>query len=179
VCINPLPSDRLRCCDRYIRCQRSLAVKLLTMYGSPSPCVEWAGLRLRMYRYQTAAARCVRWHLANWCTRGANWLNETSMTATARARVLDCGLLLACAALLRLTPSLCLQVHYSCMLGVGHRELHRCLRICVKEFNMERTASKLCASLWAIIMSSHNRASRDCGSYNQKSGQSDQNCRTR
>jgi len=33
--------------------------------------------------------------------------------------VLDCGLLLACAALLRLTPSLCLQVHYSCMLGVG------------------------------------------------------------
>jgi len=28
--INPLPSDRLRCCDRYIRCQRSLAVKPLT-----------------------------------------------------------------------------------------------------------------------------------------------------
>jgi len=27
--INPLPSDRLRCCDRYIRCQRSLAVKPL------------------------------------------------------------------------------------------------------------------------------------------------------
>jgi len=34
--INPLPSDRLRCCDRYIRCQRSLAVKSLTMSGSPS-----------------------------------------------------------------------------------------------------------------------------------------------
>jgi len=34
--INPLPSDRLRCCDRYIRCQRSLAVKPLTMSGSPS-----------------------------------------------------------------------------------------------------------------------------------------------
>ena len=33
---NPLPSDRLRCCDRYIRCQRSLAVKPLTMSGSPS-----------------------------------------------------------------------------------------------------------------------------------------------
>jgi len=29
------------------------------------------------------------------------------------------------------------------------------------EFNMERAASKLCASLWAIIMSSHNRAKRD------------------
>jgi len=30
VCaFNPLPSDRLRCCDRYIRCQRSLAVKPL------------------------------------------------------------------------------------------------------------------------------------------------------
>jgi len=27
--INPLPSDRLRCCDRYIRSQRSLAVKPL------------------------------------------------------------------------------------------------------------------------------------------------------
>ena len=76
------------------------------------------------------------------------------MTATARGRVLDCGLLLACAALLRLTSSLCLQVHYSCMLGVGRRELRRCLCICVKEFNMERVASKLCASLWAIIMSS-------------------------
>jgi len=34
--INPLPSDRLRFCDRYIRCQRSLAVKPLTMSGSPS-----------------------------------------------------------------------------------------------------------------------------------------------
>jgi len=34
--INPLPSDRLRCCDPYIRCQRSLAVKPLTMSGSPS-----------------------------------------------------------------------------------------------------------------------------------------------
>jgi len=34
--INSLPSDRLRCCDRYIRCQRSLAVKPLTMSGSPS-----------------------------------------------------------------------------------------------------------------------------------------------
>jgi len=62
VCINPLPSEsRLPCCDRYIRCQRSLAVKPLTMSGSPSPCVEWAGLRLRMYRY--AAARCVRWQI--------------------------------------------------------------------------------------------------------------------
>ena len=34
--INPLPSDRLRCCDQYIRRQRSLAVKPLTMSGSPS-----------------------------------------------------------------------------------------------------------------------------------------------
>jgi len=62
VCINPLPSEsRLHCCDRCIRCQRSLAVKPLTVSGSPSPCVEWAGLRLRMYRY--AAARCVRWQI--------------------------------------------------------------------------------------------------------------------
>jgi len=40
----------------------------------------------------------------------------------------------------RLTPSLCLQVPYSCKLGVGRRELRRCLCICVKEFNMERSA---------------------------------------
>jgi len=29
---------------------------------------------------------------------------------------------------------------------------------------VQGAASKLCASLWAIIMSSHNRASRDCRS---------------
>ena len=28
--INPLPSDRLCCCDRYIRCHRLLAVKPLS-----------------------------------------------------------------------------------------------------------------------------------------------------
>ena len=28
--INPLPSDRLRCCDRHIRCHRLLAVKPLS-----------------------------------------------------------------------------------------------------------------------------------------------------
>jgi len=54
-------------------------------------------------RYRTAAAGRARWQLANWCTRGANWLSDTSLTATARG-VLDCGLWLACAALLRLTP---------------------------------------------------------------------------
>ena len=37
--INPLPSDRLRCCDRYIRCHQLLAVKRL----SPR---EHAGRRL-------------------------------------------------------------------------------------------------------------------------------------
>jgi len=40
--------------------------------------------------------------------------------------------------LLWLTPSLCLQVHYSCKLGVESRELRRCL--CIKEFNVERSA---------------------------------------
>jgi len=32
--INPLPSDRLRCCDRYIRCHRLLAVKPLEVQGN-------------------------------------------------------------------------------------------------------------------------------------------------
>ena len=85
MCINPLPSDRLRCCDRYIRCQRSLAVKPLTMPGSPSPCVEWAGLRLPMYRYQTAAAPCVRWQLANWCRSAET--TAVCRAATAALRV--------------------------------------------------------------------------------------------
>ena len=57
--INPLPSDRLRCCDRYIRCQRSLAVKSLTMSGSPSH--RGSVRRVSRYqfthvRYRTAAA---------------------------------------------------------------------------------------------------------------------------
>ena len=81
------------------------------------------------------------------------------MTATARGRVLDCGLLLACAALLRLTSSLCLQVHYSCMLGVGRRELRRCLCICVKEFNMERV------EIVRITLGNYHVEQRDCGSY--------------
>ena len=42
--------------------------------------------------------------------------------------------------LLWLTSFLCLQVHYSCRLGVGRRELRRCLCICVREFNMEQSA---------------------------------------
>jgi len=88
--INPLPSDRLRCCDRYIRCQRSLAVKPLTMSWSPTlrltgeVCVESAGLRLPMYRYQTAAARCARWQLSNWCRRAETTAARRAATAAAR-----------------------------------------------------------------------------------------------
>jgi len=56
------------------------------MSGSPSPCVEWAGLRLPMYRYQTAAARCVRWQLANRCRRA-----ETTAARRA-AMIVACSL---------------------------------------------------------------------------------------
>ena len=93
--INPLPSDRLRCCDRYIRCQRSLAVKPLytrstrdadrpshrppltavwNTAGQPASAVPLAMSRYQFthVRYRTAAAGRARW--------------------------------LACAALLRLTP---------------------------------------------------------------------------
>jgi len=92
--INPLlSSDRLRCCDRYTRCQRSLAVKplnsRLAMSGSPSH--RQSVRRVSRYQfthvwYRTAAAWHVQWQLANWCRwrRGANWLSETSLTATAR-----------------------------------------------------------------------------------------------
>jgi len=50
------PVTRLRCCDRYIQCQWSLAVKLWNsrpaMSGSHltgEVCVEWAGISLPMY----------------------------------------------------------------------------------------------------------------------------------
>jgi len=47
-------------------------------------CVEWAGLRLPMYRYQTAAARCARWQLANWCRRAETTAAPRAATAAAR-----------------------------------------------------------------------------------------------
>jgi len=88
--INPLPSDRLRCCDRYIRCQRSLAVKPLNSWPaiSGSPSRRGSVRRVSRYqfthvRYRTAAAGRARWQLASWCMRGANWLSETSLTAAA------------------------------------------------------------------------------------------------
>ena len=89
--INPLPSDRLRCCDQYIHCQQSLAVKPLNsrpaMSGSPSH--RGSVRRMSTYQfthvqYQTAAAGRAWWQLANWRMRGANWLSESSLTATAR-----------------------------------------------------------------------------------------------
>jgi len=56
------------------------------MSGSPSH----RGSVRRVSRYQfthvwyrTAAAGRAWWQLANWCMRGANWLSETSLTATA------------------------------------------------------------------------------------------------
>jgi len=89
--INPLPSDRLRCCDLYFRCQRSLAVKPLNsrpaMSGSPShkgSVRRVSRYRFTHVRYRTAVIWSARWQLANWCMRGANWLSETSLTATAR-----------------------------------------------------------------------------------------------
>ena len=36
--INPLPSDRLHCCDWYIRCQRLLAVKPLNSRSAMGEC---------------------------------------------------------------------------------------------------------------------------------------------
>jgi len=48
VCaFNPLPSDRLRCCDRYIRCQQSLAVK-------PLQCAYIEQVGLSVYPSPTA-----------------------------------------------------------------------------------------------------------------------------
>jgi len=83
--INPLPSDRLRCCNRYIWCQQSLAVKplnnrpaigdavrpshrppLMAVWntaGQPASAVALAMSRYQFthVRYQTAAAGRVRW----------------------------------------------------------------------------------------------------------------------
>jgi len=58
--INPLPSDRLRCYDRYIRCQRSLAVKLLN--GRPAmQTVRPIGRRWRRCEIQPAS-QPAQWH---------------------------------------------------------------------------------------------------------------------
>jgi len=88
--INPLPSDRVRCCDWYIRCQWSLAVRLLfnslpVMSGCPShrgSVRRVSRYQLTHVRYRTVAAGRAQWQLANWCMRGANWLSTTSLTAT-------------------------------------------------------------------------------------------------
>ena len=45
VSINPLPSDRLCCCDRYIRCQRSLAVKPLNSRPAMYIALQLLGMR--------------------------------------------------------------------------------------------------------------------------------------
>jgi len=100
--INPLPSDRLRCCDPYIRCQRSLAVKPLTMSGSPSH----RGSVRRVSRSQVThvpisncSCWCARWQLANWCRLAETTAARRAAKGRARrlglsqrpARV-DCGL---------------------------------------------------------------------------------------
>ena len=69
--INPLPSDRLRCCDRYIRCQRSLVVKPLTTRDGPE---GRAGVGL--------------WTLTRMCS-----ITQTDATSHNRAKR-DCDLLL-------------------------------------------------------------------------------------
>jgi len=43
--INHLPRDRLRCCGRYIRCQRSLAVKPLNSRPAMYIALQLLGVR--------------------------------------------------------------------------------------------------------------------------------------
>ena len=86
--INPLPSDRLRCCDRCIRCQRSLAVKPLN-----SRPAMYIALQL------LACAMTVSKLMYAWCQ-----LTQWDFPDCNGPGVLECGLWLACAALLRLTP---------------------------------------------------------------------------
>jgi len=69
-----------------------LAVKLLfnslpVMSGCPShrgSVRRVSRYHLTHVRYRTVAAGRVRWQLANWCMRGANWLSTTSLTAVVR-----------------------------------------------------------------------------------------------
>ena len=89
--INPLPSDRLRCCDRYIRCHRLLAVKPLEVQGNtrgggweraellaayrqsvidPCPgCSPWSRV--------TVAARTGQWSLVDILFSKSNNYNNT------------------------------------------------------------------------------------------------------
>ena len=58
---NPLPSDRLRCCDRYIRCRRSLAVKPLNSQPaiSGSPCHRRSVRTMSRYQFTHVRYRTV------------------------------------------------------------------------------------------------------------------------
>jgi len=58
--INPLPSVRLRCCDRYIRCQRLLAVKPLNSRPAKQ-AVRPIGRHWRQCEIQPAS-QPAQWH---------------------------------------------------------------------------------------------------------------------
>jgi len=69
-----IPSDRLRCCDRYIWCQRSMAVTPLNsrpaMLGSPShrgSVHTVSRYQFTHVRYRTAAAGRTRYSMYAWC----------------------------------------------------------------------------------------------------------------
>ena len=67
VCINPLPSDRLRCCDRYrpIRCHRLLAVKPLSprehMRGGGCERAELLAAYTERQPLEPTDCRCRSW----------------------------------------------------------------------------------------------------------------------
>jgi len=131
---------RMRCWDRYIRCHRLLAVKPLSPRehagrrvgkGGTLGSVQTTAVLIRPATYDNGLLLAIRDDsklMYAWCQ-----LTQWDVPdCDGPGGVLDCGLLLVWAALLRLMLSLCLQVHYSCMLGVGRRELRRCLCICVR-----------------------------------------------
>jgi len=140
--INPLPSDRLRCCDRYIRCQRSLAIKPLTMSGSPSH-------------------------------RGS--VHRVSRSQVTHVPISNCSCSM-CAMTVSKLRSTC--GNYSCASGGDGRCASNggFLNGRARRLGPFSTASARQLRAFVHYRSSHSRA---CGLYNQKSAQSDQNCRTR
>ena len=100
---NPLPSDRLRCCDRYIRCQRSLAVKPLNSRHamSASPSHIRSVRRVSRYQfthvwYRTEDAGRARWQQSDVCVVPTDsvrrlWLRRPNYSSSHNRACMACS----------------------------------------------------------------------------------------
>ena len=112
-----------------------------------------------MYRYQTAAARCVRWQLANWCRRAETTAARRAATAAARPMGLsqrECpstgaflnGRCASTAGFRTLQVKLGLFPKFSCCYfgpkrGVKFHNEHVCMTVCLSIHISKTTCSNI------------------------------------